>query len=146
MAETEDVGGPEEMIDRVGVVNSVCGALNVAGLARSCSVAVAGYSRDDVRRGIRLLGPGPYMEGEDLEDREGKAHEDDCEAWKGGLEDGEWLLRSASRSCKACDGTSGTSDSSGADMLNSSPAVSAVLIQESASVTSMAEREDAASF
>ena len=99
------------------MLNRICDVCpDETGLARSRAVADVVCSREEVRRGRTAAGPEPYGCGEVLEDSEGNDHDDVCVDAKG-VED-EGVFRSARRSCKACDGTSGTSDSSLGDMLN----------------------------
>ena len=110
LTEIEEVGGPDEKIERLGVLKSVVCCGEEVGRARSSSSP--GTERDNSRDVVR--GGNGVAEADDLavyggEVRDGKVHDEDCAA-KSRLEEG--VLRSARRSCKACEDTSGSSDSS----------------------------------
>ena len=77
LAEIDEVGGADESIDRVGVLNRVGGGCpDETELARSRLDTAVVCSREEVRRGSKVAGPDPYGGEDVLDDNEGKDHED----------------------------------------------------------------------
>ena len=121
MADREDVGGPEEIIDRIGVLKSVCCCPDGPGDAIFSSGADEECSRDDIRPGRRGVGPDPCEKGTGLDEVPENVHDEDCESdgllsedeGNAFMIEDEGVLRSARRPCKACEETSGTSSSDG---------------------------------
>lgn len=114
MADTDDVGGPEEKMDRFGVLKrEECGTPAV-GAARSSSGTGLGSARGVARRekkeGVAEVSAN-RGEGESLVIVGGK---DQVGSWACGSEltwEEEGMFRSDMSPCKACDETSGSSDS-----------------------------------
>ena len=89
----DEVGGPEERIERIGVLKSVCCWADNMEEAESDS----GINMDCSREEVRLPSsneagagagagpcpvPGPWVKGDDREDEGGKAHGEDCAFWR----------------------------------------------------------------
>ena len=70
LAEIEDVGGPEEKIDRLGVLKSVGACEDEEDTVRSISEYERGFSLDDVLRGSSDDGLIAWDE-DDLDELEG---------------------------------------------------------------------------
>lgn len=119
LADSEDVGGPEENIERFGVVNCEGGCEIGLDKAEWTSGAEPAWTRGAGREEKTE----PWFEasagcGDDvsLEVDEGNVHNGSC-AWENWV---DWvgIFRSARRFCIACDEVSGLSDSSGPDSMS----------------------------